>query len=74
MAGIQDMHPYCQINRRRLHCDEKEILGRGSYGTVFKGKLSPPGYGRKKVAMKKLRETQDPSNVASFLSEAAMLM
>jgi len=26
------------------------------------------------VAVKKLKETPDPSNVASFLSEAAMLM
>jgi len=72
--GIQVMYPYCQIERRRLHCDEQEILGSGSYGTVFKGKLSPPGHGRKKVAVKKLKETPDPSNVAPFLREAAMLM
>ena len=72
--GIQVIFPYCQIDKRRLYCDEKEILGSGSCGTVFKGKLSPPGHGRKHVAVKKLKETPDPSNVASFLSEAAMLM
>ena len=72
--GIQVIFPYCQIDKRRLYCDEKEILGSGSWGTVFKGKLSPPGHGRKDVAVKKLKETPDPSNVASFLSEAAMLM
>jgi len=72
--GIRVMYPYCQIDKRRLYCDEKEILGRGSYGTVFKGRLSSPGHGRRDVAVKKLKETPDPSNVASFLSESAMLM
>ena len=72
--GIRVMYPDCQIDKMKLCCDEKEELGRGSFGTVFKGKLSPPSKERKDVAVKKLKETPDPSNVDSFLSEATMLM
>ena len=71
--GIQVMYPHCQIDKRKLHCNEKELLGRGSFGTVFKGKYSPPGQGEKEVAVKKLTNTPCLSNVSSFLGEAAML-
>ncbi|KAL9963714.1 hypothetical protein ACROYT_G027248 [Oculina patagonica] len=71
--GIQVMS--CQIDARRLRYSELESdkLGGGSYGTVFKGKFTPPGHGRKDVAVKKLRKAPDPSNVANFLREADML-
>ena len=71
--GIQVMS--CQIDFRRLRYTETERdkLGGGSYGTVFKGKFTPPGHGRKDVAVKKLREAPQPSNVATFLREADML-
>ena len=74
--GIQVMYPSCQIDKKKLHCIETQNneLGGGSYGTVYKGKLSSPGHARKDVAVKKIRETQHPSSVATFLGEAAMLM
>jgi len=71
--GIQVMHPPCQINNSRLRYSVRHILGRGSYGTVFKGQFNPPGHGRKEVAVKKLKEAMCPSNVVTFLEEAATL-
>ena len=71
--GIQVMYPSCQINKERLS-EEKDPIGNGSFGTVFKGKYTPPGHGGKKVAVKRLKNPPEPSNVASFLGEAAMLM
>ena len=72
-SGIQVTYPPCQINIGRLRYNVKHILGRGSYATVFKGQFNPPGHGRKDVAVKKLKEALNPSNVVSFLEEAAML-
>ena len=71
--GMQVMS--CQIDFRRLRYNETERdkLGVGSYGTVFKGRFTPPGHGRKDVAVKKLREAPQPANVATFLREADML-
>ena len=69
--GIQVIS--CQIDVRRVRYNERDILGGGTYGAVFKGKFNRPGHGRKDVAVKKLRETPHPSNVASFLREADML-
>ena len=71
--GIQVMDPPCQIDKRRLRCN-KEILGEGTFGTVYKGKISSAGHKRKKVAAKNLKKSPEPSYVASFLKEAAMLM
>ena len=71
--GIQVMYPSCQINKERL-CEEKDPIGDGSFGIVFKGKYTPPGHGGKKVAVKRLKNPPEPSNVASFLGEAAMFM
>ena len=72
-SGIQVMYPPCQINNNRLRYSVRHILGRGSYGTVFKGQFKPPGHGRKEVAVKKLKEALCPSNVVTFLEEAATL-
>ncbi len=69
--GIQVMS--CQIDVRRLRYNEGDSLGGGTYGAVFRGKLTQPGHGRKDVAVKKLREAPHPSNVATFLREADML-
>ena len=71
--GIQIIYPPCQIDNKRLRYQEEDYLGRGSYGTVFKGKYAPPGHGWKDVAVKKLRKDLNPSNVSPFLGEAAML-
>ena len=71
--GIQVIYPPCQIDNKRFRCQEEDQLGRGAYGTVFKGKYAPPGHGWKDVAVKKLRKISNPSNVAPFLGEAAML-
>ncbi|KAJ7392751.1 hypothetical protein OS493_010406 [Desmophyllum pertusum] len=71
--GIQVMYPCCQIDPRRLRYKERELLGEGSYGQVFKGRFTLPGHARRDVAVKKLREVPYPSNVAAFLQEAAML-
>ena len=71
-SGIQVMYPPCQIDIKRLLYDERgTILGAGTYGAVFKGKFTPPGRGIRDVAVKKLREAPSPSNVVSFLHEAA---
>jgi len=72
-SGIQVTYPPCQINIGRLRYNVRHILGRGSYGTVFKGQFTPPGHGRKEVAVKKLKEALCPSSVVTFLEEAAML-
>ena len=69
--GIQVIS--CQIDARRLRYNEREKLGGGTFGTVFKGKFTLPRRGRKDVAVKKLRETPHPSNVATFLREADIL-
>ena len=74
--GIQVMYPSCQLEVKRLQYDESErkaCLGEGSFGKVFKGRYFPPGRRRKAVAIKKIRKHPDPSNVAAFLKEAAML-
>ena len=70
-AGIQVIYPPCQIDTRCLSYNERDIIGTGSYGAVYKGKFTPPGHGRKDVAVKKLKEAPCPSNVVSFLHEAA---
>ena len=72
-SGIQVTYPPCQIDITRLRYNVRHILGRGSYGTVFKGQFIPPGHGRKEVAVKRVKEALCPSNVVSFLEEAAML-
>ena len=74
--GIQLTYPYCQIDERGLDYnvrDKKAYLGGGSYGDVFRGEYTPPRHGRRDVAVKRTRKIPDPSNVASFLKEAAML-
>ena len=74
--GIQVMRPYCQLEVTKLQYNEretKEWLGEGSFAKVFKGSYSLPGHGGKDVAVKKIRKHPDPSNVAAFLKEAAML-
>ena len=63
----------CQIDVRRLRYNEKDKLGGGSYGEVFKGTFTHPRHGPKDVAVKKLREAPHPSNVAAFLREADTL-
>lgn len=69
--GIQVMYPPCQMDIKRLRYDKSENLGAGSYGTVFKGKFTPQGHRIKDVAVKELKEAPSPSNVVSFLHEAA---
>ena len=71
--GIQVLYPSCQVDKERLR-EEEDPIGDGSFGIVFKGKYTPPGNGGKKVAVKRLKTPPEPSNVASFLGEAAMLM
>ena len=70
-TGIQVMYPPCQMDIKSLHYDERDTLGVGTYGAVFKGKFTPPGHGMRDVAVKKLKGAPSPSNVVSFLHEAA---
>ena len=74
--GISVMSPSYAIDRRNLHYKEKSRnkLGKGTYGEVYKGKLSLPGHKGREVAVKKLNETPQASNVSSFLEEADLLM
>ena len=69
--GIRVMPPSCEIEKRRLHYETK--IGEGSYGEVYKGKISLPGR-QKEVAVKKLKVPPQASNVAPFLREADILM
>ena len=71
--GIHVMSPGCEIDKSTL--SEKEKLGEGSFGEVYKGEISLSGRkGAKEVAVKKLKGTPGASNVASFLKEAEILM
>lgn len=49
------------------------ILGRGSYGIVFKGYFSFFGYGRKEVVVKRFKEVLCLLNVVNFFEEVVML-
>ena len=74
--GISVMSPSYAIDRRNLQYNERprNKLGKGTYGEVYKGKLSLPGHKRREVAVKKLNDTPQASNVSSFLEEADILM
>ena len=74
--GISVMSPSYAIDRRNLQYNERSRnkLGKGTYGEVYKGKLSLPGHKRREVAVKKLNDTPQASNVSSFLEEADILM
>ena len=69
--GIRVMSPSCEIEKRRLNYETR--IGRGSYGEVYKGKISLPGR-EKEVAVKKLKVPPQASNVAPFIREANILM
>ena len=69
--GIRVMSPSCEIEKRRLYYETK--IGGGSYGEVYKGKISLAG-GQKEVAVKKLKVPPQASNVAPLLREADILM
>ena len=74
--GIQVMNPPCQLEVGRIQYNESEskaYVGEGSFSKVYKGRYFPPGRGRKDIAVKKIRNHPDPSNVTAFLKEAAML-
>ena len=71
--GIHVMSPCCEIGKSTL--SEKEKLGGGRFGEVYKREISLSGReGTKEVAVKKLKGTPEASNVASFLKEAEILM
>ena len=71
--GIHVLSPGCEIDKSTL--SEKEKLGKGSFGEVYKGEIILSGReGTKEVAVKKLKGTLEASNVASFLKEAEILM
>ena len=69
--GIRVMSPSCEVDKRTLYYEAR--IGGGSYGDVYKGKISLPGI-EKEVAVKKLKEPPQASNVAPFLGEANILM
>ena len=69
--GIRVMSPSCEVDKRTLYYETR--IGGGSYGDVYKGKISLPG-SEKEVAVKKLKEPPQASNVAPFLGEANILM
>ena len=71
--GIRVMSPSFEIEKSILSYKGK--LGSGSFGEVYKGEINLSGReGTKEVAVKKLKDTSQPSNVASFLKEAEILM
>ena len=69
--GIRVMSPSCEIDKRTLYYETR--IGGGSYGEVYKGRISLPGR-EKEVAVKKLKVPPQASNVAPFLGEADILM
>ena len=72
--GIRVMSPSFEIEKSILSYKGK--LGSGSFGEVYKGEIHLSGRKGKEVevAVKKLKDTSQPSNVASFLKEAEILM
>ena len=70
--GIRVMSPSCEIDKSTLSYKGK--LGSGSFGEVYKGEITLSGRERKEVAVKKLKDTSQASNVASFVKEAEILM
>lgn len=71
--GIRVMSPSCEIDKTSLYYETSTRIGGGSYGEVYKGKISLPGH-EKEVAVKKLKVLPQASNVAPFLGEANILM
>ena len=71
--GIRVMSPSCEIDKTTLYYETSTRIGGGSYGEVYKGKISLPGH-EKEVAVKKLKVLPKASNVAPFLGEANILM
>ena len=69
--GIRVMSPSCEVDKRTLYYETR--IGGGSYGEVYKGRISLPGR-EKEVAVKKLKVPPQASNVAPFLGEANILM
>ena len=70
--GIRVMSPSCEIDKSILSYKGK--LGSGSFGEVYKGEINLSGRAGKEVAVKKLKDTSQASNVASFVKEAEILM
>ena len=70
--GIRVMSPSCEIDKSTLSYKAK--LGSGSFGEVYKGEITLSGREGKEVAVKKLKDTSQASNVASFVKEAEILM
>ena len=70
--GIRVMSPSFEIDKSILSYKGK--LGSGSFGDVYKGEINLTGREGKEVAVKKLKDTSQASNVASFLKEAEILM
>ena len=70
--GIRVMSPSFEIDKSILSYKGK--LGSGSFSDVYKGEINLTGREGKEVAVKKLKDTSQASNVASFLKEAEILM
>ena len=70
--GIRVMSPSFEIDKSILSYKGK--LESGSFGDVYKGEINLTGREGKEVAVKKLKDTSQASNVASFLKEAEILM
>ena len=70
--GIRVMSPSFEIDKSILSYKGK--LGSGSFSDVYKGEINLTGREGKEVAVKKLKNTSQASNVASFLKEAEILM
>ena len=70
--GIQVMSPSFEIDKSILSYKGK--LGSGSFSDVYKGEINLTGREGKEVAVKKLKDTSQASNVASFVKEAEILM
>ena len=70
--GIRVMSPSCEIDKSILSYKGK--LGSGSFGEVYEGEINRSGREGKEVAVKKLKDTSQASNVASFVKEAEILM
>lgn len=73
IVGVQVMNPPCLIDITRIRWKVQNIIGGGSYGQVYNGFFTAPGRERQEVAVKIPKDSTCPSDVVSYLKEAAIL-
>eukprot|EP00731_Ephydatia_muelleri_P000865 Em0001g865a len=61
------------ITYAQLHCD-KESIGEGAFGKVYKGMLTKPGCSVEQVAIKTIKNITSDNDMKNFLKESALMI